>query len=101
MTHAAVYGACAASRCVIHIPSRSIFDGMLRDGAPSTPREAEYGTPQMARAVAALVRELSKAGAPGEGALVMAGHDEGVIAWADSVKNCEKIVKVLDKKYRI
>ena len=82
MTHGAVYRAVPAANCVIHIHSRSIFDGMLQDHYPDTPAEAEYGTPEIAEATGA----CAAAQESGEGLIVLAGHDEGVIAFGASVK---------------
>ncbi|MDR1575898.1 MAG: class II aldolase/adducin family protein [Treponema sp.] len=81
MTHGAVYRAVPAANCVIHIHSRPIFDRMLRDRYPATPAEAEYGTPEIAEAAGA----CAAAQEGGEGLIVLAGHDEGVIAFGASV----------------
>ncbi|MDR2052958.1 MAG: class II aldolase/adducin family protein [Treponema sp.] len=82
MSHGAIYRACPAARAVIHIHSRKIFDGMLRDNYPRTPADVPYGTPEMARAIIACVKERGESPA----VIVMAGHDEGVIVYGASVK---------------
>ena len=92
MTHGAVYHSCSAVNCVIHIHSRIIFDGMLRDNYPSTPKDAEFGTPQMAVAIGKLANAS-------EGEIVMAGHDEGVIAYGTSVEKALSKTLELYKKY--
>jgi len=96
MTHGAVYRACSGINCVIHIHSRAIFDGMVRDRRPSTPEDAAYGTPEIALAIENRVRDLGK----DEGSIVMLGHDEGVIAWGPSVKRTFALVQELYKAYR-
>jgi ribulose-5-phosphate 4-epimerase/fuculose-1-phosphate aldolase len=95
MSHGAVYRACPSARVVIHLHSRKIFDGMLRDKRSCTPADAPYGTPEMARAVIACVKARE---APA-GAIVMTGHDEGVIAWGASVKEALDLVLGLYHKY--
>jgi ribulose-5-phosphate 4-epimerase/fuculose-1-phosphate aldolase len=95
MSHGAIYRACLSARVVIHIHSRKIFDGMLRDNYPRTPADAPYGTPEMARAIIACVKERGEV----PGVIVMAGHDEGVIAWGASVKETLDLVLDLYHKY--
>jgi ribulose-5-phosphate 4-epimerase/fuculose-1-phosphate aldolase len=95
MSHWAVYSACAGAGCVIHIHNRRIFDGLLAEKAPATPREAAYGTPEIALAIADLVQRLAR----DRGSLVMAGHDEGVIAWGPSVEDTLNIVIELFAKF--
>jgi ribulose-5-phosphate 4-epimerase/fuculose-1-phosphate aldolase len=95
MSHGAIYSACPAARAVIHIHSRKIFDGMLRDSYPRTPADASYGTPEMARAIIACVNERGES----PGVIVMAGHDEGVIAYGASVKEALNPVLELYYKY--
>lgn len=80
LTHAAVYESGADAQCVVHVHSRSLFDGLIAVGALSTPPEAAYGTPEMAKAVADIAREH-----PQEGILAMRGHDEGVLAYGPSI----------------
>jgi ribulose-5-phosphate 4-epimerase/fuculose-1-phosphate aldolase len=95
MSHGAVYRACPSARTVIHIHSRNIFNGMLEDNCPHTPADAPYGTPEMARAIAAYVKARGAA----SGAVVMAGHDEGVIAGGASVQDALNLVMELYYKY--
>jgi ribulose-5-phosphate 4-epimerase/fuculose-1-phosphate aldolase len=95
MSHGAVYRACASVQCVIHVHSRNIFDAMLKDGSPATPAEAAYGTPEMARAIASLAQ---KAGSS-QGVMVLAGHDEGVLAYSMSVREALGLTLKLHRKY--
>jgi ribulose-5-phosphate 4-epimerase/fuculose-1-phosphate aldolase len=95
MSHGAIYRACISARVVLHIHNRKIFDGMLRNNCPRTPADVPYGTPEMARAIIARVKEQGEI----PGAIVMAGHDEGVIAWGASVKEALDLVLGLYRKY--
>ncbi|MDR0583953.1 MAG: class II aldolase/adducin family protein [Treponema sp.] len=97
MTHGAVYRAVPSANCVIHIHSRAIFDGMLRDHYPATPPEAEYGTPEIARAAGACAAAQKSGG----GLIVLAGHDEGVIAFGASAGKTFALIEELNNKYGV
>lgn len=88
MTHWAVYAARPDVGCVIHVHSRPLFDALLRAGACATPRDVEYGTPAMAQAVRECV-----AGLTAGGIVVMAGHDEGVLAFAPDLISVGDVVR--------
>lgn len=81
MSHAAVYRARSDAACVIHIHSRRIFDRLLAEDYPCTPRAAEFGTPAIARAIETLAAAISEPAA----VFAMGGHDEGVIAYGPSI----------------
>jgi len=95
MTHGVIYRACPGANCVIHIHSRAIFDGMIRDGCPATPVSAAYGTPDIARAIGELVLESKK----NEGGIVLAGHDEGVIVYGPTVEKALSLTEELSVTY--
>ena len=95
MTHGAVYRSCSGANCVIHIHSRAIFDGMIRDRYPATPENAAYGTPEIALAIGKCVHELGK----DEGRIVLLGHDEGVIAYSPSVEKTFSLIQELYNTY--
>lgn len=81
MTHGAIYQANPLVRCVVHGHSRVLFDALLQANPLSTPADVPYGTPALAQAVTHLVQ--------GQTALpvlfVMAGHDEGVVAYGADI----------------
>jgi ribulose-5-phosphate 4-epimerase/fuculose-1-phosphate aldolase len=93
MSHGAIYRACPKAACVIHIHSKAIFGGMLRANLLSTPKDAAYGTPEMARAIS------NAAGQAGDGQIVLAGHDEGVITWGASVDDALALAMKLYNDY--
>jgi len=95
MTHGAVYRSCSGANCVMHIHCGVIFNGMIRDGCPATAKNAAYGTPEIALALAGCVQELGA----DEGAVVLAGHDEGIIVWGTTVERALKIIQGLNDKY--
>jgi len=81
MTHGAIYAANPAVHCVIHVHSRLLFDALLAHEAPHTPADIPYGTPAMARAVAQLVATQPTLPV----LFVMAGHDEGIVAYGADI----------------
>jgi ribulose-5-phosphate 4-epimerase/fuculose-1-phosphate aldolase len=95
MSHSAIYCACFDAFSVIHIHSRTIFDGMLKDDLLATPKTAAYGTPEIARAISTAVEQWGKT----HGQIVLAGHDEGVITWGVSVDEALEQVLALYDKY--
>lgn len=86
LTHAAVYRADPAWRCVMHAHSPEIWRHAGRLGLPATSPEIEYGTPAMALAVEALAaaREVPL--------IVMLGHADGVIAYGRTVETTARIL---------
>jgi ribulose-5-phosphate 4-epimerase/fuculose-1-phosphate aldolase len=95
MTHGAIYESCPEAKSVIHIHDRKIFDSMLKDHCPATPASAEYGTPEIALAI---IRCVKQSGKP-EGTIVLAGHDEGIIAYSNSPEKTFDLIQALYTKY--
>lgn len=81
MTHGALYDARPEIGCVMHVHSRGMFDHLLRQHAPATSPDIPYGTPAMAYAVQKLAQAQNKLPA----LFVMAGHDEGLVAFGVDV----------------
>jgi L-ribulose-5-phosphate 4-epimerase len=77
LTHAAVYESDPAARAVIHCHDMKLWTALL-DKVPTTPKEVEYGTPEMAYAVRHLfdVTDVKR-----RRIFVMAGHDGGLVAF--------------------
>jgi ribulose-5-phosphate 4-epimerase/fuculose-1-phosphate aldolase len=95
MTHGAIYEACPLAKSVIHIHDRKIFDGMRSGRCLATPPDAEYGTPEIARAIAHCVTQSGKS----EGVIVLAGHDEGLIAYSGNPDKAFDLIQTLYNKY--
>ena len=76
MSHGAIYAARPDANTVIHIHDSVMFRMLIREGAPQTPADAAFGTPEMARAVGRLAATL-----PPVAVMVMAGHEDGLIAY--------------------
>ncbi len=82
MSHGAVYRALPGVNAVIHVHSRKLFDWMRVHRYPETDPAIAFGTPELARAILALVPAVGAT----EGVFVTAGHDEGVIAYGGTVE---------------
>jgi ribulose-5-phosphate 4-epimerase/fuculose-1-phosphate aldolase len=93
MTHCAIYQAHSSVQCVLHIHNRELWQKLLAQGCDATLAEIAYGTPQMAVSMATLVianNEISNL-------LVMAGHEEGIVAYGDTINSAfDQIQAVLD-----
>ena len=76
MSHGAIYAARPDAHAVIHIHDRALYQFLIQEGAPHTPATAAFGTPELARAIGRLAGTL-----PSVAVLVMAGHEDGLIAY--------------------
>jgi ribulose-5-phosphate 4-epimerase/fuculose-1-phosphate aldolase len=77
MSHAAIYKADPGVGAVFHVHHESLWKSML-DKVPTTPQEAEYGTPEMALALLKMVKqnEIRE-----KRIAVMHGHENGILTW--------------------
>jgi ribulose-5-phosphate 4-epimerase/fuculose-1-phosphate aldolase len=96
MSHGSVYQANPEVTCVIHIHSPAVFRFMLKNSYPRTSEQAAYGTPRIAEETVQLVRD---AGAT-QGLFVMAGHEDGVIAYGDGVEPARQLLLEIHRKAR-
>jgi len=89
LTHAAVYEADPTVFSVIHCHDMKLWAALLEKYGPTTPKEIEYGTPEMAYAVRNLlkVREVKR-----RKIFVMAGHEGGVVAFGKDVGEAFRVL---------
>ena len=87
MSHGAIYAARPDAHAVIHIHDLVMFHMLIREGAPQTPADAAFGTPEMARAVGRLAATL-----PPVACMVMAGHEDGLIAFGPDPQSARDIL---------
>ena len=80
LTHAAIYEANPNIKAIFHIHSKPIWDGMKNDLSPSTHEDIPYGTLEMANAVKDLIAGQNN------GVICMRGHEDGVIAYAETTE---------------
>ncbi|MDH3345857.1 MAG: class II aldolase/adducin family protein, partial [Kiritimatiellaceae bacterium] len=86
MSHGAVYQANDRIRCVIHIHSRELFEFMQVSDFPKTPSEIAYGTPELAEEIMKLVKSMDAE----QGIFVMAGHQDGIIAYGSDIESARE-----------
>lgn len=93
LTHAAVYESEPAVFSVIHCHDMKLWEALLEEG-PTTPKEVEYGTPEMAYAVWNLlkVQDVKR-----RKIFAMAGHEGGVVAFG---KNLGEAFGALRRSHR-
>lgn len=84
MTHGTIYDECDSCRYVFHVHSPLIWRNSKRLGIPSTKKEVEYGTPEMAEEVKRLFRETN---AKEKGVFTAAGHEDGMFFFGKSGKD--------------
>lgn len=82
MTHCAIYHSLQSIQCVLHVHHKELWDILLKKGFPSTPANIPYGTPEMAQNMGHLANQLASS----TGLMVMAGHEEGIIAYGPTIE---------------
>lgn len=76
MTHAMIYAADPAMRCVLHVHCPEIWRRTEALGVPATPAHITYGTPDLAAAVAGLLQSTTVRPL----VFTTLGHEDGVFA---------------------
>lgn len=99
-THGMIYQAAAAANFVIHAHSTAIWGNAARLGLAVTGDEVEYGSPEMARAVAGLF--ATGALAPDQGLFVMLGHADGLVSYGNDAETAGALlIRVLARALQI
>ena len=80
MTHAAIYEADREVGAVFHIHHQTLWKSMLNK-VPTTPDNAEYGSPEMALALLDMVKQKKTRK---QRIAVMHGHENGIMIWGRS-----------------
>jgi L-ribulose-5-phosphate 4-epimerase len=91
LTHAAIYELDPAITGVVHVHSKSLWQSLL-GRLPTTADGVSYGTPEMAREFVRLYRNTDFATA---GVAIMAGHEEGIIAFGSSLEEAARRILAL------
>ena len=96
LTHAALYQCDKAIKAVFHIHNLELWKRIIGK-VPTTLSNAEYGTPQMAMEIKRLYRQtdLRKTRV-----LVMAGHQEGIMAFGLDADEAGMRILSLMKEYK-
>ncbi len=92
LTHAAIYKSLPEINAVIHVHNLKLWNYLL-EKVPATKKEAEYGTPEMAKEMIRLLKEKETRE---KKIIVMKGHKEGVISFG---RNFDKAGEVLLKYF--
>jgi len=90
LTHAAVYALSPAIHCVVHGHLPQVWTRMQELNIPATPVDVPYGTPDMARSITRLFEQNGK---PGQAAFGMAGHEDGIVAYAEDFATIEGLMR--------
>ena len=91
MTHCAIYQAHSSVECVLHIHHRELWHKLLDQGYRSTSADIPYGTPQMALSMGVLVNTNAESSS----LLVMAGHEDGIVAYGPTISSALNQIKVV------
>lgn len=95
MTHAAVYEADDSIKAIIHIHNLELWKKLMNK-VPTTSIEVPYGTPEMAKEIFRLFKETN---VKSEKVIIMAGHDEGIIFFGNSIQSAKELVLDFVKTY--
>lgn len=82
LTHAAIYELDPGILAIAHVHSGELWR-QLKDRIPTTAPDVPYGTPRMAREFRRLYEETDFARS---GVAVMAGHEEGLVAFGATIE---------------
>lgn len=88
LTHAAIYESDATAGAVIHCHDFKLWAAVLNE-APTTPKTAEYGTPEVANEIMQL---FTRTDVQSRKIVVMAGHEAGILTFG---KDLEQAFAVL------
>jgi len=76
LSHAVIYDTLAEIKCILHIHDAKLWQKYYSI-LPSTAKEIEYGTPEMANAIQELILKSNLSA----GVFLMKGHEEGLISF--------------------
>jgi len=82
LTHSMLYQSDSSIQCVMHVHDPVLWQYGLKEDLPRTDESISYGTAEMATEVT----HLLKSGAlRNNGTLIMAGHEDGILCFGDSI----------------
>ena len=90
LTHAIIYESLPTANAVIHIHNKTLWENLIGI-VPTTSAKVRYGTPEMAFEINRLIASTNLIE---DRILVMAGHEEGVMAFGEDLDDA--LNKVLD-----
>jgi ribulose-5-phosphate 4-epimerase/fuculose-1-phosphate aldolase len=93
LTHASIYESNPKIKAVFHIHSEKIWKSMIKYSYDFTKEDIPYGTQEMANNVKEVISSKSF------GTIVMKGHQDGVIAYGESLDQCGELILNLSEKF--
>lgn len=93
LTHASIYESNSNINSVIHIHSKSIWNGVIRDQGLGISDSIQYGTVDMALAAGKITKYINS------GYFAMEGHVDGVIAFSSNLSSAFAILEKLYLAY--
>lgn len=88
LTHGAIYQLEPTVNAIIHVHNLELWQKLLGE-IPTTAQDCPYGTPEMAKEIFRLFKEENLREAK---ILVMAGHEEGIIAFGHNLDEAGNIL---------
>lgn len=88
LSHAVIYTNMPSIGSVIHIHSLELWNELI-DKVPTTNKEAEFGTVEIAQDIIRLIKETDF---PQKKILVMGGHQEGIITIGKTIKEAFNVL---------
>jgi L-ribulose-5-phosphate 4-epimerase len=96
LTHAAIYKSLPEMGAVLHIHCLWLWKKLLNT-FPTISAKIEYGTPEMAEAVGKLASEMNESE---EKIIVMGGHQEGILAFGNSLAEATTLIVTIYNQYK-
>ncbi|MEM9164578.1 MAG: class II aldolase/adducin family protein [Cyanobacteria bacterium P01_F01_bin.4] len=93
LTHAVIYQVIPKTQAIIHVHHAGLWQTLMHQ-VPTTAATVPYGTPEMAREMARLLQgsEVRVGSSPRSQTLIMAGHEEGVITFGDTLSDAYTVL---------
>jgi ribulose-5-phosphate 4-epimerase/fuculose-1-phosphate aldolase len=88
LSHAAIYETLPHVGAVIHIHHKGMWDKYI-NSLPTTSYEVTYGSPEMAVEIQQITGKIKP---HQENLLVMGGHEEGLIAWGETLDDAGEMI---------
>ena len=87
MTHAAIYAIAPEVNYVIHVHHKEMWENHKKLEMSTTPKDAPYGTPEMAKAIQDVYSAQPKLSSP----VCLLGHTEGLLTWGETKEEALKL----------
>jgi hypothetical protein len=92
LSHAIIYESLEKTNAVIHTHNLKMWQGYLNK-VPTTDKNAEFGTPEIAFEIKNLLKSNS-------GIIVMGGHEEGILTFGTSLVEAQEILLSYYNKFK-